>query len=157
MEDSEKDKIKQKWAPILDSIGVTGSKADWLAEYTQNMKMGELSHPGGSNDSSDNFPSILPMAMRVASRTIGMDLVSVSPLADQGMSSEKRKELEAEIKQENRDSKIDSLVEGKEYVEKTIEDHPDYVPGNTLEDIYPTMDLLYMDFKYGGSSTQSSI
>lgn len=149
MEDSEKDKIKQKWAPILDSMGVTGSKADWLAEYAQNMKMGELSHPGGSNDPSDNFPSILPMAMRVASRTIGLDLVSVSPLAGPGMSSEKRKELEAEIKQENRDSKIDSLVEGKEYVEKTIEDHPDYVPG-------PTMDLLYMDFKYG-SSTQSSI
>ncbi len=147
MEDSEKDKIQQKWAPILDSVGITGSKADWLAEYAQNMTLGELSHPGGN--STDNFPNILPMAMKVASRTIGMDLVSVSPLPGPGMSSEKRKELEAEIKQENRDSKIDSLVEGKEYVEKTIEDHPDYVPG-------PTMGLLYMDFKYD-SSTQSSI
>jgi hypothetical protein len=146
MEDSEKDKIKQKWAPILDSMGVTGSKSDWLAEYAQNMTMCELSHPGGS---TDNFPSILPMAMRVASKSIGMDLVSVSPLPGPGMSSEKRRKIEAEVKQENRDGKIDSLVEGKEYVEKTIEDHPDYVPG-------PSMDLLYLDFKYD-SSTQSSI
>lgn len=134
MEDSEKDKIQQKWAPILGSMGVTGSKADWLAEYAQNMKMGELSHPGGStDDSTDNFPSILPMAMRVASRTIGMDLVSVSPLSGPGMSSEKRKEIESKIKQENRDAKIDSLVEGKEYVEKTIQDHPDYVSAYSHE------------------------
>ena len=47
MEDSEKDKIQQKWAPIMKSVGVTGSKADWLAEYAQNMKMSELSHLGG--------------------------------------------------------------------------------------------------------------
>lgn len=149
MEDSEKDKIQQKWAPILGSMGVTGSKADWLAEYAQNMTLGELSHPGGFDNSNDNFPNILPMAMKVASKTIGLDLVSVSPLAGPGMSSEKRKELEAQIKQENRDAKIDSLVEGKEYLEKTIEDHPDYVPG-------PSMDLFYMDYKYD-SSTQSSI
>lgn len=144
MKDSEKDKIQQKWASILGSVGATGSKADWLAEYAQNMKMGELSHPGGSTD-SDNFPNILPVAMRVASKAIGMDLVSVSPLPPPGISSEKLKEIESEIKQENRDAKIDSLVEGKEYVEKTIEDHPDYVSR-------PSPNLMYLDFKYGTQS-----
>ena len=64
------------------------------------------------------------------------------------MSSEKYKEIEAEIKQENRDNKIDSLVEGKEYVEKKVEDHPDFVSG-------PKIDLLYMDFVYDSSSNSS--
>ena len=145
MDESEKDKLVNKWAPIMGSIGITGSKSDWLAEYAQNMTMGELSHPGGSDES---FPSILPMAMKLSAQTIGMDLVSVSPLPGPGMSTEKYKEIEAEIKQENRDNKIDSLVEGKEYVEKKIEDHPDFVPG-------PKIDLLYMDFVYGSSSNAS--
>lgn len=146
MEDSEKDKIKQKWASLLDPMGITGSKAAWMSEYTQNMKLGELGHLDGSADvSTDNFPNILPMAMKVASKVIGLDLVTVSPLPGPGLTSEKLKELEAEIKQENRDAKIDSLVDGKEYIEKTIQDHPDYRSG-------PSIDLLYMDFVYGSNS-----
>jgi hypothetical protein len=142
MDESEKDKLVNKWAPIMGSIGVTGSKSDWLAEYAQNMTMCELSH------TDESFPSILPTTMKLSAQTIGMDLVSVSPLPGPGMSSEKYKEIEAEIKQENRDNKIDSLVEGKEYVEKKVEDHPDFVSG-------PKIDLLYMDFVYGSSSNSS--
>ena len=49
--------------------------------------------------------------------------------------------IEAEVKRDNRESKIDAVIEGKEYKEKTVKDHPDYkkpTGGN----------LLYMDFKY---------
>jgi len=145
MDQLDKDNINKKWAPIIGSLGVTGSKADWLADYAQNMTMGELSHP----EKNEMFPNILPMAMKVSAQTIGLDLVSVSPLPGPGMSEEKYKEIESEIKKENRDAKIESITEDKEFVEKKIEDHPDYVSG-------PRSKLFYLDFQYGGS-TQSTI
>jgi hypothetical protein len=30
-----KEDIIKKWAPIMDSMGVTGSKADWMSQYTE--------------------------------------------------------------------------------------------------------------------------
>lgn len=91
-------------------------------------------------ESGDFKSDLLPMAMRVASRTVGFDLVSVQPM-DYGMTEEERNRIESEIKEENRDGKIDSIVEGKEFVEKKVEDHPDYRPG-------PGAQLMYLDFKY---------
>lgn len=79
-------------------------------------------------ESGDFKSDLLPMAMRVASRTVGFDLVSVQPIG-YGMTEEERNRIESEIKEENRDGKIDSIVEGKEFVEKKVEDHPDYRPG----------------------------
>ena len=64
----------------------------------------------------------------------------------ENISLEERKRLEAEIKQENRDGKIDSIVEGKEFTEKTIKDHPDYKPG-------PKSHLMYLDYVYGGATS----
>jgi hypothetical protein len=51
------------------------------------------------------------------------------------------------IKQENRDLKIDSIVEGKEYTEKTIKDHPEYKPG-------PKANLVYLDYTYGATNSK---
>jgi hypothetical protein len=62
-----------------------------------------------------------------------------------GISKEERERIEAEIKQENRDSKIDALVEGTEYNEKEVEEHPDYKPGSGGQ-------LLYFDYTYNSST-----
>jgi len=121
-----KDLIK-KWSPL----GVTDSKSDWFSQYSE---MG-ITH-------SLEFPSILPMAMRVASKTIGMDLVSVQPLAGTGMSQEEIDRINNEVKKENRDGKIDALIDGKDFKEIKPEEHPDWKPR-------PVVSLMYMDFKYG--------
>jgi hypothetical protein len=61
------------------------------------------------------------------------------------MSKEERERIESEIKQENRDSKIDSLIEGTEYKEEKVEQHPDYKPGSGGQ-------LLYFDYTYNSST-----
>ena len=86
-------------------------------------------------------PSLFPVAMKIVSQTIGQDLVSVQPMTGPGgMSKEERERIEAEIKQKNRDGKIDSLIEDTEYKEEKVEQHPDYKPGNSP--------LFYMDYTY---------
>ena len=86
-------------------------------------------------------PSLFPIAMKIASQTIAQDLVSVQPMTGPGvMSKEERERIEAEIKQKNRDGKIDSLIEDTEYKEEKVEQHPDYKPGNSP--------LFYMDYTY---------
>ena len=78
-------------------------------------------------------------------QTIAQDLVSVQPMTGPGgMSKEERERIESEIKQKNRDGKIDSLIEGTEYKEEKVEQHPDYKSGN--------IPLFYMDYTYGDNS-----
>ncbi len=137
-----KDDLMKKWAPIIDSMGVTGSKADWLSQYAQMQSNNEskIEENTLASDTTE-FPSLLPMAMKVASKTIGMDLVNVKPLASPGMSQEEVDRINNEVKKENRDGKIDSLIEGKDFKEMKPEEHPDWKPG-------PIGRLFYMDFKY---------
>ena len=141
-----KDDLMKKWSPIIDSMGVTGSKADWLSQYAQMLSNNEsIEENTVGSDTTTEFPSLLPMAMQVASKTIGMDLVNIKPLAGSGMSQEEVDRINNEVKKENRDSKIDALIEGKEYKEMNPEEHPDWKPG-------PTGKLFYMDFKYGSQN-----
>lgn len=139
-----KEDIIKKWAPILDSMGVTGSKADWMSQYAEMQSNNESKIE--ENDTPYDFPSLLPMAMQVASKTVGLDLVSVQPMdGPGGMSKEERERIEAEVKGENRDGKIDALIEGKDFKEMKPEDHPDWKEGN----------LYYMDYTYDGDSTKN--
>lgn len=96
----------------------------------------------------DNFDfSLLPIAMKVASQTIGFDLVSVKPMIS-GLNSEELERIKNDTFVENRNAKLDSILYGSRYKEKKIEDHPDYRPGRPIGEIF------YLDFKYG---TESSI
>lgn len=141
-----KDDLMKKWAPIIDSMGATGSKADWLSQYAQMQSNNEsIEENTLISDTTTEFTSILPMAMKVSSKTIGMDIVSVQPLASPGMSQEEVDRINNEIKKENRDGKIDALIEGKDFKEMKPEEHPDWKPG-------PTGQLFYMDFKYGSQN-----
>jgi hypothetical protein len=141
-----KDDLMKKWAPIIDSMGVTGSKADWLSQYAQMQSNNEsIEENTLASDTTTEFPSLLPIAMQVASKTIGLDLVNVKPLASPGMSQEEVDRINNEVKKENRDGKIDSLIEGRDFKEIKPEEHPDWKPG-------PVGSLMYMDFKYGSQN-----
>lgn len=142
----DKDKLLSKWDHILNP---TGSKSDWLSQYSsfhENYESGKTPILGIEENQLTSTP-FLPLAMNLSAKTIGFDLVSVQPMDYDGLTKEERERLEAEIKQENRDSKIDSIIEGKEYTEKSIKDHPDYKPG-------PKANLMYLDYLYGATNSK---
>ena len=154
---SKEDTIK-KWAPILESMGMTGSKADWMSEYAEmhatNNHWGtaedlkDLSNTE-SNTTAEDFPTLLPIAMKVSAQTIGTDLVSVAPIGG-GNTSDKLKEIREDVKIENRDRKIESIVEDKEFEEMKVEDHPEYIKPKG-----PLGQLFYLDFQYGGTESNT--
>jgi len=137
-----KDDLMKKWAPIFDSMGATNSHWDNLYQLAENQSKQILEENTlTSEDSNTEFPSLLPMARKVVAQTIGLDLVSVKPLASPGMSQEEVDRINNEVKKENRDGKIDALIEGKDFKEMKPEEHPDWKPGSRPQ-------LFYMDFKY---------
>lgn len=88
--------------------------------------------------SLDEFGSILPMIKRVATQTIGNNLVNVKPM------NVTPKEVFDEVKAINRDRKIESITENIPFEEMKVEEHPDYNG--------PKGNLFYLDFVYGSHS-----
>lgn len=99
-------KATKKWAPVLENMGVTGDRVEWMAEYAEfhsinenayvnasNVAgMGAVLNPviggqsgqtinalGAVNGSGDVGQNLLPVAMKIAAQTIGLDLVAVKP------------------------------------------------------------------------------
>ena len=102
-------KATKKWAPVLENMGVTGDRVEWMAEYAEfhsinenayvnasNVAgMGAVVNPGISSLAGSTLPSsgyansmagsgdvgqnLLPVAMKIAAQTIGLDLVAVKP------------------------------------------------------------------------------
>ena len=149
MEKPNKEDIMKKWAPILDSMGVTGSKAEWMSEYVEMHSNNEVEKNTLSTEkTSSDFPNLLPIAMKVSAKTIGLDIVGVQPMNSPGGTSEETMErIKAEVKAENRERKINNILEDEDYKEMDITEHEDYNG--------PVGHLFYLDYSYGGS-TQSN-
>lgn len=81
---------------------------------------------------------LLPVAMRVSARTIGQDIVPV-------MSGSDNTDIINEVKSINRDRKIEALIDGTEYKEMRLNDHPDFKSGIEL----PVGKLYFFDTIYG--------
>ena len=108
----DKQKAVKKWSPVLENMGVTGERAEWMAEYAEfhsinenayvnasnvggmgavlNPTLGANNLPGTTNGSAwsngggiagsgDVGQNLLPVAMKIAAQTIGLDLVAVKP------------------------------------------------------------------------------
>jgi len=153
MKETSREEAMKKWAPILSGMGLTGSKADWMSEYAEmhakNDHWGNMQSSVEPSETVEDFPTILPMAMKVVAQAIGTDLVTVAPIGG-GNTPDELKEIKEDVKIENRDRKIEAVVEGKEFEEMKVEDHPDYVKPTA-----PSGKLFYMDFKYGTQSDGS--
>jgi hypothetical protein len=119
-----------KWKSIMGEMGLDNSKP--------NIET--------SDDTPDDPQLIFPSVLKISARTIGLDLVSVQPLGSN--TEDELKTIKAEVLSENRNRKIDALIDNKEFEEMVINQHPDFKPG-------PTGQLYYMDFVYGG--TESNI
>lgn len=105
----DKQKALKKWSPILESLYVKDeAKASWMAEYAELHSMNEnvsyatlgnvngmgpvwspqpSAAPGsvwgadGTPGSGDIGQNLLPVSMKIAAQTIGLDLVAVKPAA----------------------------------------------------------------------------
>ena len=122
MENPSKEDLIKKWSAILEPLGTTGSRS-----------------------------SLLPTAMKVASKTIAMDLCFAS--------QEEINEVKSRVQSENRDGKIDAVVEGGEFTEKKLEDDPEYkelMKKGVTPLSMPTGQLFYLDYKYGYKKTRRS-
>ena len=101
----DKSKALKKWSPVLENMGVSEERLDWMsemAEYhsinenayvnaTNVAGMGAVSNPllstlagnvtgnGAVAGSGDVGQNLLPVAMKIAAQTIGLDLVAVKP------------------------------------------------------------------------------
>ena len=148
MEKLNKEETLKKWDSVLSGMGMSQEKKEWMSQYAELHATNEIvTTPDSIITSQPDYGSLLPIAMRVAAQTIGQDLVSVQPMGG-GNSGDEMKKIKQEVKIENRDRKIDALVEGKEFNEMKPEDHPDY-----KESKGPIGQLFYMDMVYGSTNS----
>ena len=149
MKQPSKEDTLKKWEPILDSMGITGSKADWMSQYAnahldnetqRNNKIEQILE----SNTDDEFPSLLPIAMKVAAKTLAMDLCFAS--------KEEIDDVKGRVNSENRDGKIEAIIEGGEFTEKKLEDDEEYkelMKKGVTPMSAPSNTLFYLDFKYG--------
>lgn len=112
---------------IINSMGLTGS---------------------ASEDTTSEFPSLLPIAMRVAAKTIGQDIGGFA-------SKEEIDSVKNRITQENRDGKIESIIDDKPFTEKKLEEDQEYkdlMKRGVTPMSGPSGQLFFLDFKYGTAS-----
>ena len=96
-------KAISKWSPVLENMGVAEERVEWMSEMAEfhsinenaysnaNVSgMGSVLSPqpsnlpgqtlaGGTDGSGDVGQNLLPVAMKIAAQTIGLDLVAVKP------------------------------------------------------------------------------
>jgi len=76
MKQPSKEDLLKKWSSILGPMGITSSQLDNLLQLAENQS----NHILEENTKASEFPTLLPMAMKVAAQTIGQNLVSVQPM-----------------------------------------------------------------------------
>ena len=95
-------KAMKKWSPVLENMGVSEDRIEWMSEYAEFHSINENAYVNGSNvagmgnvvnpvvgafaglpngaaGSGDVGQNLLPVAMKIAAQTIGLDLVAVKP------------------------------------------------------------------------------
>ena len=138
MKQPTREETMKKWAPILESMG----NLDQLAENQSNQIVEETK--------SEEFPSLLPTAMKIAARTISNDLIFAS--------KEEIDAVKSRVQSDNRDGKIEAIVEGGEFTEKKLEDDEEYkklMKKGVTPMSAPSGTLFYLDYKYGAESSKT--
>ena len=141
----EKDKIQRKWDPILSKLGLTGSKADWMSQYAE-MQSNQASE---ENTPTSEFPTLLPITMKIAAKTIGSEIGGFA-------SREEIDAVKSRIKQQNRDGKLDSILDDKPFTEKKLEEDEEYkdlMKRGVTPMSDPSNGIFYLDYKYGSTSS----
>tara|TARA_X000000368_G_scaffold249542_1_gene197064 strand:+ start:717 stop:2378 length:1662 start_codon:yes stop_codon:yes gene_type:complete len=104
----DKKKAVNKWSPVLENMGVAAERVEWMSEMAEFHSINENAYAnanvagmggvvspnpsglpgqtingyadnGGIQGSGDVGQNLLPVAMKIAAQTIGLDLVAVKP------------------------------------------------------------------------------
>jgi hypothetical protein len=121
-----------------------------MTEYAEHHKLYDSATSSLSSlQPKEEFPSLLPLVMKVSAKTIGLDLVSVNPI---GEGDPKLLEsAKSKVKSVNRERQMDSVLdEDKPFEPLKIEDTEEYKEYSKYSG--PKMDLLYIDYQFGNSS-----
>jgi hypothetical protein len=133
------EELMNKWSAVLGPLGMTGSQLDTISQLLENQ-----ANFNPEENKTPEFPSLLPMATKVASQLVSNQILGFA-------SEEEIDEVKKKVQSENRDSKIQSITEGSEYVEKKVEDDEEYKklmkkgvqPLSTPQGV-----LCYLDYQY---------
>lgn len=139
-----------KWD--LNHVSSTQSVVNnWMTDYANLHLKNEISMDNTllGTQSNESFPSLLPIAKKISAQTIGIDLVTVNPMKGFGNSEEEKERIKREVAIINRDRKLDSILENKEFEEFKEEEHELYKTGSRPN-------LFYFDYAYTTPSTQST-
>jgi hypothetical protein len=145
----------KKVLPILESAGITQSsqlfnddgQIDLEKVIAISSKITEKLYP---EESKDEFPSLLPTAIKVSSQYVSNEILGFA-------SEEQINEVKNRVQSENRDGKIESVIEGGEFVEKKLEDDSEYqelMKKGVSPLSVPSGNLFYLDYKYTHKKTR---
>ena len=104
-----------------------------------------------ADETSVDFPTLLPVAMRVAAKTIGSEIGGFA-------SKQEIYEVKSRVIQENRDCKLGSILEDKPFTEKKLEEDEEYkelMKKGVTPMSAPSNSLFYLDFHYGTTSSKT--
>jgi len=139
MKKINKEDIIKKWESILGPMGITGSQLENLSQLVENQ-----SNQIFGQTKSEEFPSLLPLAMKVSSKLVSSELSGFA-------SKEEIDAVKSKVQSENRDGKIQSITEGVEFTEKKLEDDQEYqelMKKGVSPLSAPSGVLFYLDYKY---------
>jgi hypothetical protein len=147
MNKPSKEDIINKWSSILGPMGMTGSQLANISQLVENQSNHILENQLENEEASIDFSSLLPIAMKVASKTISNELIFAS--------QEEIDQVKNKVQSENRDGKIESIVEGSEFTEKKLEDDEEYkklMKKGVSPLSAPSGVLHYLDYTYSDNS-----
>jgi len=147
MNKPSKEDIINKWSSILGPMGMTGSQLNNITQLAENQSNYILENRTTTEETNIDFPSLLPLAMKVSSKLISNDLIFAS--------KEEIEEVRKKVQSENRDGKIEAIVEGSEFTEKRLEDDDEYkklIKKGVSPLSAPSGVLQYLDYTYSDNS-----
>lgn len=141
LEKLDKKEKLNKWSGIIENID--SDKVGWLEQYTHYISDDTIYNTPIKNIQNDDFPSLLPISMRVAAKTIGLDLMGT------GKESDKRIKKRIRINKLKRvlgEDEFNNVVSKEEYdeIQEIKKDMRGIEPMSA-----PSPTLMYLDFKYG--------
>ena len=133
--------IHQKWEKSGMLNGLTQSQIENNINFFPTLSQDDINTLTNPTTFDTNTP-LLPIAIKMAARPIGLDLVTVKPLG--GETNEERAEREALI----RHDKIDALINEKEFTWKKEYDPKPYTSG---------LPFFFMDYTYDATPDPTPI
>ncbi len=153
-----KEEILKKWKHVFPNVD-DENKRQWLSEYSEFIEQNKnFNYPCNdfvpqheSGDSFSPYTNLLPVAMKIASQTIGMDLVSIKPLSAPSLGGTPELNEEKYVN-ERRKLILDDIFNDEEIDFDKKDDETDFKKLDDIKkDFMEGGGLLFFDYVYNSS------